>query len=136
MADLTITAANVSVGATTTTQAVRAGVAITPGQPVYLDTADSKYKLADSDALATAKCAGVSISNAAADGDYFYMATLGDMDLGTTLAVGEVYVVSTNSGMIAPVADLTTGDYVTILGVATATDTLDLKLHVSDAVKP
>jgi hypothetical protein len=47
-----------------------------------------------------------------------------DVNLGATLAVGQIYVVSATKGAIAPYADLVTNDYVIILGVATTTSLL------------
>ena len=64
------------------------------------------------------------------------MAFTGSIDLGATLTVGETYVVSTNVGAIAPIGDLTTGDYTKILGVATATDALKLGIYNSGVAKP
>jgi hypothetical protein len=47
-----------------------------------------------------------------------------EINLGATLAVGETYVVSAALGAIAPVADLVSTNFVTVLGVANTTTTL------------
>jgi len=47
-----------------------------------------------------------------------------------------VYCVSTTAGGIAPVGDLTSGNYVTVLGVATTTSSLKLGLNASATAKP
>jgi len=52
------------------------------------------------------------------------------------MTVGEVYVVSATAGGIAPVGDLTTGNYVTVLGVATTTSNLQLGTIYSATAKP
>jgi len=138
MADLTQTAANVATGNSTRVSRVQAGEAITQGMPVYKSASNSKYYQCDADAETSASAAGIALSPAGADADYFVLAE-GDganIDLGATLTVGETYVVSTNKGAIAPIGDLTTGDYVTHLGVASATDNLVLKINVSGTAKP
>lgn len=143
MADLTQTAANVAAGASTLKlriTGIQAGEAITQGQPVYQSTADSKFYRCDADAAATAIAAGIAMTPAATNG-YFALAQSGDspgqalINLGATLTVGQVYVVSTNPGGIAPIADLGSGDFVTILGVATTTALLDLRIVVSNTAK-
>lgn len=124
MANLSQTAANVALGsATTRTRVVQAGEAVTQGQPVYLKTSDSKYWKADANASAdTAKAVGIALTPASANGYLVIQEGSGGLvNLGATLTVGETYVVSATSGAIAPIADLTTGDYPCILGVATTT---------------
>ena len=51
------------------------------------------------------------------------------------MTAGAVYVVSANAGGIAPVADLGSGDYVTLLGIATSTTNLKLSISVSATAK-
>lgn len=129
MANLSQTAANVGVNATTArVQIVQAGEAITQGQPVYLT--GGKYYRADASALASSQATGVALTPAATDG-YFIMATSGAIDLGATLTVGETYYVSDTAGAIMPAADVSTGEYVTSLGVASAADTLVLDINAS-----
>lgn len=111
MADISITAASVSpiTGASISTGI--AGVTITAGQLVYLDSATSTVKLADANAsILTAACVGIAVNGAAA-GQYINYATLGDINIGGTVTVGGVYVVSATAGGLAPVADLTSGWY-------------------------
>jgi hypothetical protein len=62
---------------------------------------------------------------------YFIMATSGPIDLGATLTVGETYYVSDTAGAIMPSADVSSGEYVTALGVATAADTINLDINAS-----
>jgi hypothetical protein len=56
--------------------------------------------------------------------------------VGTTLVVGTTYCVGSTAGAIVPISDLTTGDYVTILGTASTTTQLDLAIKASGVVKP
>jgi hypothetical protein len=136
MADLTITAANVALGGTGVSfEKVQVGEAITQGEPVYKLASDSKYYLADADAEATAEAKGMALTPAAADG-YILIQKSGSYNPGATVTVGETYCVSTNAGGVAPIGDLTTGDYVTILGTATATDAILLKISISGTAKP
>jgi hypothetical protein len=60
----------------------------------------------------------------------------GDIDVGATLAVGETYIVSRTAGAIAPIGDLLSSDYSTILGTATATNKLAFRPIVSGVEKP
>ena len=127
MADLTITATSVQPKARTNGTGVQFGEAVTPGQAVYKSTADSKYYLADCDVAATAPCSGISLSYAGADEYGFMFNQPGEgLDLGATLVVGEIYVVSDTAGNIMPFADLTTGQFLSIIGIASATDRLNM----------
>lgn len=136
MANLTQTAANVGLSGTgATISQVQAGEAVTQGMPVYRKS-DSKYWKADANQTSeVAAAVGIALTAAAIDG-YFVMVSAGKTDLGATLTVGETYVVSATVGAIAPIGDLTTADYVTILGVASAADTLELNIKASGTVKP
>ena len=136
MADLSITEANVKAGSSATrVQLVQAGEAVTQGQPTYL-ASDGKYYQTDAnDTAIKAQAKGIAITPASTDG-YFLLTVDGLVNLGATLAVGQVYVCSATKGGIAPYADLTTNDYVTILGVATTTALLDINLLVSGVQKP
>jgi len=136
MADISQTAANVKAGASTTRfQLVQGGEAISQGQPVYL-ASDGKYYQTDAnDTAIKAQAKGIALTPCATDG-YFAMANDGLVNLGATLAVGQVYVCSATKGGIAPYADLTTNDYVTVLGVATTTALMDINIIISGVQKP
>jgi hypothetical protein len=117
MADLTITAANVKASSDSGTKLVQYGEAVDQGEAVYLKASDGKYWLADNGASDTAAAKGIALTPNAADG-YGIIQLTGDMDLGATLTVGTIYVVSATAGKIAPEADIGTTEYVTILGTA------------------
>jgi hypothetical protein len=135
MADLTITAANVKKTDSTLITEGIAGATITAGQPVYKDsTASNKLKPADADVLASAAAVGIALHGASADQPLKY-ATGGNLTLGVVMTAGAVYVVSTTAGGIAPVADLGSGDFVTLLGIATSTSNLKLSISVSATAK-
>ncbi len=140
MANLSQTAANVAIGSRETrTNVVQAGEAVTQGMPVYLSTTDNKYYQSDANGSATsAQCDGIALTAAATDG-YFVIALPGNgskVDLGATLTVGQIYAVSATKGAICPVADLTTGDYPTILGPATTTALLAFDVIEAGVAKP
>jgi hypothetical protein len=140
MANLSQTAANVAIGSSSTrVRVVQAGESITQGMPVYRLSSDSKFYQSDANASAAASdCDGIAITPAATDG-YFVIVEPGvgaKVNLGATLTVGQTYTVSATKGAICPIADLTTGDYPTILGVASTTALLDFIVNASGVVKP
>lgn len=142
MADISQTAANVAVGASTTpTRTVQFGEALTQGMPVYKSTSDSKYYRCDADALATSICDGIVLTPAATNG-YGLIALpatspgVSLVNLGATLTVGLEYYVSTTAGGICPVADLASGDFPTSLGFAISTSLLDFRSVSSLVAKP
>jgi hypothetical protein len=113
------------------------GETIAAGQSVYLDGADSKYKLADSNAtVATAAGRGIAMTPGVLNG-YGYIATGGSIILvGTTMVVGTEYYVGATAGSIVPYGDLTTGDYVTHLGTGNTSTQMDMLVSASGIVKP
>lgn len=132
MTDVAITAGNVRAGANAQKRAVRYGGTITAGLAVYEDTADSNdVKAADcTTSAATAKVAGMAL-NGGADGQPGEIVTYDDdYTPGGTLVPGTVYVLSA-AGAICPIADATTNDYVTVLGVAKSASKLILAPMIS-----
>jgi len=126
MADLTITAANITPGSVTGMSVLKtsgtAGATITAGQAVYIDASDSnKIKLADADASSTAAAAvGISL-HAALSGQPIQYITSGPLNFGAILTTGTYYVVSSTAGGICPTADLSVGEYSTLLMYAYST---------------
>lgn len=137
MADITVTAANVKLISNSRTKTVQFGETITAGQSLYLKAADGKYWRGDADALDTAAFTGIALSNGGAN-SYGSMADKADteIDIGGTVTVGQIYVVSVNSGGIAPYSDLATGDYVSVIGVGKTTTNILLYPAASGVVKP
>lgn len=135
--DLTITAANiVPVDGYGSYDGV-AGATITAGQVVYVDTADSnKIKLCDANGSAIAsKLKGISV-HAALSGQPVKVQTNGNLGFGAILTVGQIYCVSATAGGICPYADLTTGDKVNIIGVASTTSNLVFGINATEITKP
>lgn len=132
MADLSITAANVLAGAGATLASGTAGATITAGQTVYYDSAAAKYKLADADSATAAVRSPVGIAlNGASDGQPLKVLTKGTITIGATLVAGTTYYLSDTPGGIAPAGDPTTGDYPTIIGIATSTSVLKVNITES-----
>ena len=139
MADLTVTAANVSlqdgkIGHGT------AGATITAGRALYRDAADgNKLKLANADTAGTATVAGIAL-NSASSGQPVAYVTGGIYNAGATVAVGTVYVLSdAAAGGIAPVSDFATGSdgsTVSVIGVGVTSGRIDVSIHNSGAVIP
>lgn len=137
-ADLSITAGNVEILASTTTvQVVRLGATVTAGQPVYRKSSDGKYYKCDCDDAddALADAAGIIVTGGAADA-YGVIVTAGPMDLGASLSVGANYLVSDTAGGIKPAADIASGDNIVSLGVAVATDKFYVDIKNTEYAAP
>jgi hypothetical protein len=126
MANLSQTPANVAMAGPGRVRVVQVGEGVTQGQPGYLLTSDSKYYQADANASATtARAVGIFLTPAATNGYAVFAEGAGlTINLGATLVVGETYCVSNTKGAIAPIADLTTGDFPCIIGTAATVSSL------------
>ena len=132
MADLTITAANVVKGTNARVEHGVAGATITAGQQVYYDTATGKYGLADTNSsTAAVRSPRGTALHASLDGQPLAIQRSGEITIGASLTAGVAYYLSGTPGGIAPVADLTTGDYPTLIGIAKSATVLDLKYQES-----
>jgi hypothetical protein len=121
--------------ANTQTSKVVYGATISAGQPVYLDSTDSKYKLADANLSAAAATVRGIAMTPGVDTGYGIIATSGSILLiGTTMGIGENYFCGATAGEINPDADVTTGWYVTRLGTAASATQLDLSINASGIV--
>lgn len=133
MADLSVTAANVVKGSNAVTENGHAGETITAGQVVYRDAATQKYLKCDADAPAAAarKPRGIAL-NGASDGQPLQIQKVGDIVIGATLTGGTTYYLSgATAGGIAPLADVGSGEYYVIIGIAKSTSVLALSFNDS-----
>jgi hypothetical protein len=132
MANLTITAASVVLGAGASKSTGTIGEALTAGQVVYFDDATSTYKLADNNSATAAVRlpAGIAL-NGGGVGQPVSVLSSGPITIGATLTAGVAYYLGDTPGSICPVADLATGEYPTIIGIAISTTVLDVKIHAS-----
>ena len=137
MADISVTATSVApITDSTQIETGILGATVTAGQSVYLDAASQTYKLADSNASATtAQVKGIAL-NGGASGQPVAVATGGKINPGFTGTVGQVVVLSATPGGVAPVGDLTSGWYTSIIGVITAASQLTLRVFNSGAQVP
>lgn len=139
MPDISVTAANVSAGADANIERnYLFGATITAGQAVYLDESQSpaRWELADTDSTATTAAASGIALNGGADGQPAAVQKGGVINIGGTVAVGTVYVLSGTAGGIAPVSDLASGDWTTIIGVGLTTSTIRLAFLASGVQVP
>ena len=137
MVDLTVTAASVLKGTGASVTAGTAGASITAGQTVYLDSTTNTYKLSDCDSATAAArvCNGIAL-HAAGSGQPLQVLTGGPITIGATLTLGKVYCLSATAGGICPAADITTGGYLSVLGVPTSTTVLQVAIQASGVVTP
>lgn len=130
MADLTITAASVVKGAGAVTKDHTASATITAGQVVARDSSTGLVAPADNNsATAYLRTAyGVALNGGAVN-QPIEVCTRGPVTIGATMTAGVAYYLSDTPGGICPVADMTSGEYPTILGIATSTTVLNLNLQ-------
>ena len=134
MVDTAQTAANVHAWSGATVILAQVEVAVEPGDWLYLDTLTLKYKLA-SGALGVGEAlvAGMSLSYGPADTNYVMLCTAGDVDPGATLTVGggPLIISAIAAGNFGPVADLTAGEFGTVLGTQIAADKFNIAIKVA-----
>jgi len=131
MADISITAANVVAGSDAVRESGTAGATVTAGQLVYLDTSDMKYKLADSNGASALRVPNGIALNGASNGQPLSIQKGGDITIGGTLTAGVAYYLSDTPGGICPVADLGSGEYPCIVGIAKSTSVLSVNIQPS-----
>lgn len=105
-----------------------AGEAILVGQLVYRESSTLRVRLAVASSAEQAECLGVAMSSAPTAGQAVRVQWAGDVENCATLVLGEPYFVADTAGSVMPAADLATGDYVSLVGIAKATTTLKLGL--------
>lgn len=135
MADLTVTAANVLPSANAVAQRGTAGEAITRGQGLYRNANDGKLYKAVATNLVAAEFVGIALQDAGANQPILYCAEDSDFTPGATLVTGTAYVVSATAGGLAPIADLVTGNIVSVVMLAKSTTKAVLRRINSGAAK-
>ena len=132
MTDISITAANVVAGSGASVEHGIAGSTITAGQVVYRDGTTSEYLLADSNSATAAARSPRGIAlNGASDNQPLAILRSGPVTIGGTLTAGVAYYLSDTPGGICPVADVGSGEYSVLLGMATSTSVLDVDIQAS-----
>lgn len=131
MTDVSITAANVLQGAGAVTENGISGDTITQGQAVY-KAADGTWVRADADsATALARAATAIALNAASANQPIVVQRSGEITIGGTLTPGLPYFLSNTPGGICLVADVGTGEYYDIIGIAKSASVLKLGFNYS-----
>ena len=111
-----------------------AGENITAGDILYFSPSASKYLKAKADNLLSADAVGVAC-NTAANGQPVEILTSGVISLGAGLTSGIIYVLSSaTAGALCLASDLSSGDYVTVIGIAKDADQLQVRIINSGAV--
>lgn len=141
--DLSITASAVVPSANAVKRTVTAGATIAAGQLVYLDTADvdaagiGKAKLSDANGAAALRVVdGIAINSASAGQDVTIVTYDSALVIAASgLTANQILISSATAGGIAPSADLTTGWYLTVIGVVKSGTTIFFRApgHVSGA---
>ena len=130
MANLSITAASVIAGADAVLESGIAGASITAGQLVYRDPTSKKYLLADANsATAEARTARGVALNGASDGQPLTIQRGGDITYGATLTAGTAYYLSDTPGATCPLADVGSGEYVCLIGLAKSASVLTIAIQ-------
>lgn len=129
MADLAVTPAQVIPESDAVVEHGIGGEAIDPGEQVYLDATDNKWKLGVNSSEAAAEARGIAVSQCLADGQRVSVQTGGGLDLGAAAgaAQGVPYFVSGTAGKLAPLADVASGDYVTAVCIGKGANAVDVR---------
>lgn len=133
MADLVITAANCkAVAGAKIDRSSNAGATIIAGQAVYKDAASGEYLLADNNSATAAARApkGIALNSASNDQPLAVLES-GDITLGAALTPGVAYYLSDTPGGIGPVADLASGEYPCVIGIAKSATVLAVDINPS-----
>lgn len=130
MVDITITAANVVAGSNALKETGTAGETITAGQALYKASATKKWMKADSNsATAEARQATAIALTGSALNQPIVVLKSGDITIGATLTAGTAYYLSDTAGGICPLADVGSGEYVCLLGLAKSTTVLTVDIQ-------
>lgn len=124
MTALTITAANVVQQPGALSADYIAGETITAGMSVYISTTDGKAYKADANASAATAVARGIATQSVSNGQPLKVHVGGDIAMGATLTVNTAYIVGATAGDVAPIADIVTGWYGALLGVAISSSVL------------
>lgn len=126
MADLTVTATSVVADASASRVQGTAGEAIAQGKAVYLSPTTKKWMLADSNSATAAARAATHVALNAAALNQPITVGKGKITIGATLTPGLAYYLSDTPGGICPVADVGSGEYVCLIGLAESASVLNV----------
>lgn len=130
MVDITITPANVVAGSNAATAEGVAGATIAAGKAVAKDPTTKRLVLADSNHATPElrKPLGIALHAAETNQPLKYL-TAGDITIGATVTAGVAYYMSDTPGGICPVADVGSGEYVSLIGLAKSTTVITVDIQ-------
>jgi len=137
LAEITITASAVAPIANSTIQAeYNAGATIAAGQFVYIDTANSNVlKLAQGDGTTLeSTVAGMALSSGST-GQPIKIAIGGTVTIGAVVAAGVFYFLSSTAGNMELFTDVASTEKTVLVGFATTTSILDLRIIITGIAK-
>jgi len=136
MADLSITAASVVPSANARRISRTAASAITAGQVLYQLAAGTVAPADANGASPLFNVVGIA-ENGGGTGQRISVITEDPaLAIGATVVIGDVFILSATAGGIADVADAAAGHYVTVLGVAVSTSSINFKPVAAGAAIP
>lgn len=131
MTDLVIVPSSVIAGTDSNITLGSAGATVTAGQVVYKDATDKRFKLADNNHATPAVRVPVGIAlHGASAGQPLAILESGSITIGGAMTPNTAYYLSDSPGGICPVADLGSGEYPALLGMATSATVLVVKIQV------
>lgn len=132
MSDLSITAASVIAGSGAATENGTLGAAVTAGQVLYKGASDGRWHLADNNSATAAvrQASGIAL-NGGGIGQPVRVLLSGPVTIGATLTAGVPYYLSDTPGGICAIADVGSGEYTCLVGLATSTTVLDVRFQYS-----
>lgn len=136
MADITVTAANCLSSTNAVIVQGTFGETVVAGKVVYKNSTDNEWYLAQADGtVAEADAVGIALCGGG-NAQPGLIQTRGNITIGGTVAVGQVYCVSATAGGVAPWSDLNPAEYVTVLGVGISASVIQMHIQASGVVKP
>lgn len=130
MTDIVITPANVLPASNAERDQGIAGETITAGKAIYLAATTNRWMLADSNsATAEARQAKAIALNGASVGQPVAFQKSGDITIGGTLTAGQAVYLSDTPGGLCPLADVGSGEYVCLIGLAKSTSVLAMGIQ-------
>lgn len=109
------------------------GGTVTAGMPVRRQT-DGSWIASTNASAAGSEVHGVALSGGATGQPFTYQLPSGNINLGGTLSVGKIYVLSA-AGAISPVDDVATSDYMTVICIAISTSLCKLGIVNSGGIQ-
>jgi hypothetical protein len=96
-----------------------AGEAIDAGECVYYDATNAVWKLASSSDATTANCQGIALVSATTNQQFAFARDDSLIQLGS-ITIGRVYALSANAGKVKLEAELSAGEFGTIVAFTTS----------------